>query len=121
MVLYKNGKEVLVLRFNASNSDKESWFAEANILQYPWEDILFKPKLSFKFDAVPFSTGYRAFYIVKAHVNCEKDTGWLSVGDSKDCNWEIRMPDGIKIVYSKLKTFAEYDNTSKLRIFKNIT
>ena len=61
----------------------------------------------------------RAFYIVKAHYGCEADIGWLSVGDSKDCNWEIRMPDGIKIVYSKLKTCAVYDNTSKLQIFKD--
>ena len=120
MVLYKSGKEVLVLRFNASNSDNKNWFSEGNILQSPWEDILSKPKLSFKFDAWPLATGYRAFYIVKAHVYCEEDSGWLSVGDSKDCNWEIRMPDGIKIVYSKLKTFAVYDNTSKLRIFNDI-
>ena len=44
MVLYKQGKEKAVLRFNAANSTNINWFSEANVLESPWKISWLRPR-----------------------------------------------------------------------------
>ena len=116
MVLYKRGIEEVALRFNAFNSNNKNWFSQANILESPWQDILTVKKNYFTLVGPCFGTTCRDFHINHAYGGCPKDDGWLSVGDNNGCEWEQRLPAGMKIVYSKIATHSNYNVYSKFRL-----
>ena len=113
MVLYKSGKEEAVLRFNAANSDNVNWFSAANVLESPWQDILTAKKNYFSIGGPCYTTGCRNFHINNVYGGCPADVGWLSVGESATCSWEKRFPAGVKLIYSKVATHANYNSFSE--------
>ncbi|CAB3997875.1 Hypothetical predicted protein [Paramuricea clavata] len=122
VVLYKGGKEEVVLRFNAANSNNANWFSAANVLESPWQDILSEKKNYFTIGGPCWGTGCRDFHINNVYGNCPRDVGWLSVGDSAECKWENRFPAGVKLIYSKASTHVNYNTfTIVLKTYKNIT
>ena len=113
MVLYKQGKEKAVLRFNAANSTNINWFSEANVLESPWEDLLTATKNYFTIEGPSWDTGCRDFHINHAYGTCSTDSGWLSIGNNHGCDWETRFAFGLKLIYSKIATYANYNDYSK--------
>ncbi len=116
MVLYKQGKEEVVLRFRATNSNNKNWFSQANILESPWHDILTAKKNYFTIDGPCWGTGCRDFHINHAYGWCSNDVGWLSVGDGAECTWEKRFAAGVKPIYSKIATRDKYNQHSEFEM-----
>jgi hypothetical protein len=114
VVLYKHGEEKVVMRFKARNSDNKNWFSEANILESPWQDMLSATKNFFTIEGPCWPNGCRDFHINHFYTHCAVDNGWLSVGNEHGCEWERRFPLGVKLIYSKIATRAQYSNYSKL-------
>ena len=116
MVLYKQGEEKVVLRFNAANSTNINWFSEANVLESPWEDLLNTTKNYFTIEGPCFESGCRDFHINHAYGSCPNDFGWLSIGNHHGCDWESRFAFGVKLIYSKIATHTNYNNYSKFSL-----
>ena len=110
------GKEEVVLRFRATNSNNKNWFSQANILESPWQDILTAKKNHFTIDGPCWKTGCRDFHINQAYGGCPNDVGWLSVGDSATCSWERRFAAGVKPIYSKIATRDNYNQHSEFEM-----
>ena len=113
VVLYKLNKEELSLRFKTTGSNNRNWFSQANILESPWQDILTATKNYFTVDGPCWSSGCRDFHINHAYGGCPNDSGWLSVGNAAECKWETRHASGVKLVYSKIATKANYNHYGK--------
>ena len=114
MVLYKQSEQEVVLKFKTTNTNNKNWFSLANILESPWQDIFTTPKNFFTIDGPCMPTGCRDFHIFHEYVYCPNDSGWLSVGTASECGWESRLPDGVKMIYSKITAKAKFSNYSKL-------
>ena len=115
MILYKDGKEAVALRFKAPGSDNKNWFKQENILESPWQDIITEEKNYFSTDGVCHLPACRNFYISRKHEGCSNDVGWLSVGDLNVCDWERRLPSGVRLIYSKEATCTNYNRYSKFK------
>ena len=113
VVLFKQNKEELALRFKTTSSNNKNWFSQANILESPWQDILTATKNYFTLDGPCWSSGCRDFHINHAYRGCPNDYGWLSVGDSAVCKWESRHASGVKLIYSKVATQSNYVHYGK--------
>ncbi|XP_028411150.1 uncharacterized protein LOC114533756 [Dendronephthya gigantea] len=115
IVLYSEGKEDLVLTFNAKNKGSLHWFQEANLESSPWKDIYGTPKNSFSLigDCNVQKTKCRDFYISRLHANCPGDRGWLTIGNRDyDCNWE-RIYGKTSFLYSKKETNVTWSDAGK--------
>ncbi|XP_067047317.1 uncharacterized protein [Acropora muricata] len=64
LALYDNQTLVLSLVFNATHSNKTSWFSKNRLIQYPWTEDLQKQEQNF-FSLVGDLTARRAFFINK--------------------------------------------------------
>ena len=63
VVLYTEGREQLVLKFNASGSDNLNWFEEDKLRQSPWQDIFTTSKNFFSVTGSCSHTGHcRGFF-----------------------------------------------------------
>ncbi|XP_013412977.1 uncharacterized protein LOC106175492 [Lingula anatina] len=92
VAFYKGGVERIVLIFDATGSDKMSWFDKGRLISSPYSDI----------DTASQSTsGYyfsiqgfvrppyaRHFHINKSHNGCSNDIGWIAVINKPGCAYE---------------------------------
>ena len=116
IVLYSQGKEDLVLTFNAENKNNLHWFQEANLQSSPWEDIKGTPKNSFSLigGCNLKKTKCRDFYISRLHASCPGDRGWLAIGNmDEECDWEKRHGE-TSFLYSKKATNVNWNNHGKI-------
>ena len=115
VVVYKNSKEQLVLRFNAVSSTYMDWFSNTRLLESPWDDIAGSTFNYFVIEGPCWNNECRAFHINFYYESCPKDEGWLSVsstGDTDGCQWEKRYP-GNSFIFSKIGRRVNYNQYSK--------
>ncbi|XP_028396038.1 uncharacterized protein LOC114520035 [Dendronephthya gigantea] len=112
VVLYKNGKEQLVLRFNAVSSTYLDWFSHPRLLESPWNDLAGSTFNHFEIEGPCWNKECRDFHINFSYaLFCTIDLGWLSVssmGITDGCDWEKRFP-GNSFIFSKLPTKVNYN------------
>ncbi|XP_028396968.1 uncharacterized protein LOC114520831 [Dendronephthya gigantea] len=117
VVLYKNGKEQLVLRFNASSSTYMNWFSHPRLLESPWNDLAGSTFNYFKIEGPCWNEECRDFHINFFYITCDYDVGWLAVssmGITDGCDWEKRFP-GNSFIFSKIGkkvNYNQYDDVS---------
>ena len=101
MVLYENGVEVVVLKFNAVGTNNMDWFSQANLISSPWNDLKNAPSVNFGIIGPVVSDRY--FEFLRWYTSCLTDTGWLLVTNHPVCQWDGRSPKP-SIQYSKVAT-----------------
>ncbi|KAK2559870.1 hypothetical protein P5673_017432 [Acropora cervicornis] len=109
LALYDNQTLVLSLVFNATDSNKTSWFSKNRLIQSPWTEDLQNQQQNF-FSLVGDLTARRAFFINKVYNNsCSGDNGWLMASSGKNCSYENRPPQKKAFLYSKLNTSVNWE------------
>lgn len=109
LALYDNQTLVLSLVFNATDSNKTSWFSKNRLIQSPWTEDLQNQQQNF-FSLVGDLTARRAFFINKVYNNsCSGDNGWLMASSKKSCSYEERDPKSNSFLYSKLNTSVNWN------------
>ena len=103
IVLYNGATEVVSLTFNATGTDKWSWFSQNNLVQSPWTDL----KTATNLEAFDIIGSDRSFEISLRYGGCSADYGWFLITRSI-CPWEIRLPQA-SILYSKLDTSINWN------------
>ena len=84
VVLYKNGREVLSMSFNAVGTNRLKWFSQAKLLSSPLTDLK-TANNPISFDIT--GSHKRYFEINYRYGGCPNDQGWLVVGNGA-CPWE---------------------------------
>ncbi|XP_067047393.1 uncharacterized protein [Acropora muricata] len=108
LALYDNQTLVLSLVFNATDSNKTSWFTKNRLIQSPWTEDLQNQQQNF-FSLLGDLTARRAFFINKVYNNsCSGDNGWLMASSGKSCSYERRFPQRKAFLYSKLNTSVNW-------------
>lgn len=104
VALFKGGSVVKEMMFDATGSDKLSWFSRDKLTgTLPWADI----KGSSNFFSIIGDTGNsRRFFINKAYGGCPGDEGWMVIG-GPNCDWEKNFENNA-ILYSKLSTATKW-------------
>lgn len=104
VALFKAGSVVKEMMFDATGSDKLSWFSRDKLTgTLPWADI----KGSSDHFSIKGDTTYsRRFFINKAYGRCTGDIGWMAIGGTV-CDWEKKFGHNA-ILYSKLSTAANW-------------
>ena len=110
--MYSQGKEKVVMRFNAGNTDNSNWFSGLRITEAPWQDIKTESKNYFSLVG-SCSIGCRNFLINHRYDGCPNDVGWHYVGDGANCKWERRFGHGVKLIYSKESFKINYNQYGK--------
>ena len=103
-VLYKDGRRVAHVLFDARGSDKSSWFNQSRSLESAFEDLE-----NFGKNIALFGIGgqmeiTRHFKILPYNYGCERVLGWTAVIDSPStyCNWETKTGgDYPRILYAR--------------------
>lgn len=108
--VYVKGLSVIHITFNATGTDRNSWFAPERVVYSPWSDI---PKNSSSLNSTAgsfFSIGdkdparlNRYFYIHNNYAACYGDAGWLAVDYGGPCYYEI-YAGAPRILYSPFNT-----------------
>ncbi|KAL9970506.1 hypothetical protein ACROYT_G022892 [Oculina patagonica] len=111
VVLYKDGNEVVALKFNVSGTNNLNWFSQQNLISSPWSDLKTAENLQ-QFDLTGSYDRY--FEISKLYDGCEGDTGWLVI-TGPGCPWENRVPVQ-SIQYSKLGNYVLWDDHGNVGI-----
>ncbi|XP_028396011.1 uncharacterized protein LOC114520012 [Dendronephthya gigantea] len=110
VVLYKNGEEQMVMRFNASSSTYLDWFSQQRLLESPWNDLASSTPKLFVINGLCIAENEcRAFQIIDDYETCEVVVGWLVLSSlrSRGCELERRFP-GNSFIFSKLATKVNY-------------
>lgn len=102
-MLYNAGTEVASLTFNATGTDKLSWFSQENLVQSPWTDL----KTATNLQTFSINGDTRIFEISGRYIFCPTDHGWFLIVEDH-CSWETRLPYA-SILYSKLDTFVNWN------------
>ena len=89
VVLYKRGKLMKELKFNAKGSDKLNWFSFSGLNQSSWTDMKTQPKNFFSIHGDP-GNGRHFFINSTVYPGCAKDAGWMAITGPPDCDWERR-------------------------------
>ena len=111
VVLYKGGKLMKELKFNAKGSDKLNWFSFSRLSQSPWSDIKSEPKNYFSIVGEPSHD--RRFFINRNYGGCSADAGWMLVSGSL-CSWASRfLPRKNVILYSKKTVYTNWNTYSE--------
>ncbi|XP_046847112.1 uncharacterized protein LOC124440724 [Xenia sp. Carnegie-2017] len=110
-VLYKDGLEQFVLKFNSKHSSYMNWFTKNNLVQSPWHNIK-SSTFNYLTNEGPCWRGRcRDFHINHKYGGCPKDDGWLSIGNSIECPWETRFP-GTSFICRKIGRHQNYNEYS---------
>ena len=92
------------MMFDATGSDKLSWFSQDKLTgTLPWADIK-GPHNYFSIEGDPGNG--RRFFINKAYGGCPGDVGWMVIG-GPPCDWEKHFGNKA-ILYSKLSTATKW-------------
>ncbi|XP_067047336.1 uncharacterized protein [Acropora muricata] len=109
LALYDKQSLVLSLVFNATDSNKTTWFSKNRLIQSPWTEDLQNQQQNF-FSLVGDLTARRTFFINKVYNNsCSGDNGWLMASSGKNCSYEMRHSKKGAFLYSKLKTSVNWN------------
>ncbi|XP_067047340.1 uncharacterized protein [Acropora muricata] len=113
LALYDNQTLVLSLVFNATDSNKTSWFSKNRLIQSPWtEDLQTQPQNFFSI--IGDLNANRTFFINKVYNNnCSGDYGWLMASSEKSCPYEKRRKRRKAFLYSKLNTSVNWNEHGK--------
>lgn len=109
VVLYKQGKLMKELKFNALGSDKLNWFTHSRLGKSPWSDINTQPKNFFSIGGMH----QRYFFINRNYGGCGADAGWMVVTVGIHCNWEKHFQpsrDVQVILYSRLSGHTNWNH-----------
>ena len=106
-MLYKNGAEVMSMKFNARGTTNVDWFTQNNLLQSPWTDL--KNATTLKPFRINGHYGTRNFEITAKYAGCPNDVGWFIIGGSY-CAWE-RFHPVPAILYSKKTHKITWNNS----------
>ena len=119
VVLYKGGKVMKELKFNAKGSDKLNWFSFSRLNQSSWTDMKTQPNNYFSIHGDPSSV--RHFFINSVYHGCPKDAGWMVIAVPAVCDWEKRFqPRQSVILYSTLSVHTNWNQYGELIIKKKI-
>ncbi|XP_046846201.1 uncharacterized protein LOC124439943 isoform X2 [Xenia sp. Carnegie-2017] len=110
-VLYKKGLEQLVLKFKSEHSNYLNWFTKNNLVQSPWHDITSSTFNYFTIEGPCWEERCRDFHINHYYTECSVDDGWLSIGNTIECDWEKRF-SGTSFIYSKVGRRDNYNKKS---------
>ena len=110
-MLYNAGTEVASLTFNATGTDKLSWFSQENLVQSPWTDL----KTATDLQTFSINDALRIFEISGPYTGCSTDYGWILIIEAI-CPWETRLPQA-SILYSKLDTFVNWNQYGMKIVF----
>lgn len=110
IVLYKDGQQVISLKFNATGTNNLDWFSQENLLYSPWSDLKLFSGLHFSLlgPIVPD----RFFEITGPYSGCATDIGWLVASSHQVCPWDKRAPQP-NIQYSRKQLgslMEDYEN-----------
>ena len=107
-VLYKGGKLIKELKFNAKESDKLNWFSLSRLNQSSWTDMKTQPNNHFSIHGDPGNG--RHFFINSVYGGYPKDAGWMVITVPPDCDWEkrFRPPENV-ILYSKRSVLTNWN------------
>ena len=118
VVLYKIGKLMKELKFNAKGSDKLNWFSFSRLNQSSWTDMKTQPNNFFSIRGDPGNG--RHFFINSVYGGCPKDVGWIVITVPPDCDWEKRFRPGENVIlYSKLSGLTNWNQYGELIIKKS--
>ncbi|KAM7430353.1 Saccharopine dehydrogenase [Porites harrisoni] len=108
VVLYKGGKVMKELKFDAKGSDKLNWFSLSRLTQSSWTDMKTQPNNFFSIRGDPGNG--RHFFINSVYAGCPKDAGWMVITVPPDCDWEKRFRPGKNVIlYSKLSGLTNWN------------
>ena len=110
VVLYKIGKLMKELKFNAKGSDKLNWFSFSRLNQSSWTDMKTQPNNYFSIHGDPGNG--RHFLINSNYGGCLKDAGWMVIiaKAPPSCDWEKRFqPRQNVILYSKRSALTNWN------------
>ena len=108
VVLYENGNEVVSMKFDASGTNRVTWFSQKNLVSSPWNDLKYANNLQ-HFDIT--GTSNRFFEISGPYGQCDSDYGWVTI-TGRDCRWETRYTQP-GILYSKRGSAVKWEVDGK--------
>ena len=112
-MLYKAGKAVKELRFDAQGTDKLNWFDASRLKESSWGDIETEPRNYFSIGGDVAL--HRNFFISRHYRGCPGDEGWLVTAGTV-CDWEKHHPMKNTILYSKLATYINWNQFGEIKI-----
>ena len=109
--MYEGGAIKKELLFNATGTDKVTWFSEGNMVSSSWTDIKTEPTNYFSIQGD--DSLERSFFINRNYGGCPKDAGWLVVVGGFSCSWESSAAHQYKILYSNLPTYTNLNSNGE--------
>ncbi len=101
VALREGDQEEVYVQFDAVDTNKINWFADAKLLSSSWQDLKTQTKNHFHIGGD--GGGFRYWQINHLYAGCPADVGWLAVAvnwEADPCDWvKNRKPD-ISIIYS---------------------
>ena len=109
VALYTAGSEVRSLTFSATETNKNNWYAEANVTTSSWTDMKSQGKNYF---SIPGDSGNgRHWFISRNYGGCGADAGWLIVDRAPHpCGWESSKNPAISILYATTPTYQNWNS-----------
>ena len=106
--LYKKGKLLKELIFDAQGSDNKNWFSASKLTHSPYSDTT-KKSSDYNFFSIEGDKQLNRYFIInRSYGQCGKDVGWMVIG-GHSCEWEKR--DGKHpILYSTQDTSTNWNN-----------